>query len=88
MVSGLAPQLPVPLTTTYLYDGEDIVLQTVSDGTTTTATQFVHGPGIDEPLAMVRGGLMSRVKPGHRTITYLLHKLRGHITGGGMSRSL
>ena len=53
---GLAPQVPVPLTTTYTYDGEDIVLQTESDGTATTVTQYVHGPGIDEPLAMVRGG--------------------------------
>jgi len=56
LVAGLAPQVPVPLTTTYTYDGEDIVLQTESDGTATTTTQFVHGPGIDEPLAMVRDG--------------------------------
>jgi len=56
VVAGLAPQVPVPLTTTYTYDGEDIVLQTESDGTTTTTTQFVHGPGIDEPLARVAGG--------------------------------
>ena len=55
-VSGLAPQVPVPVTTNYVYDGEDIVLQTESDGTTTTTVQYVHGPGIDEPLAMVRGG--------------------------------
>lgn len=55
-VTGLAPQVPVPLTTTYLYDGEDIVLEYVSDGTTTTSTHYVHGPGIDEPLALVRGG--------------------------------
>jgi len=49
-------RIPNHLTTTYTYDGEDIVLQTESDGTTTTATQFVHGLGIDEPLAMVRDG--------------------------------
>lgn len=55
-VEGLAPQVPVPLTTTYVYDGEDIVFTLVSDGTTTTATHYVHGPGIDEPLAMVRNG--------------------------------
>jgi RHS repeat-associated protein len=55
-VQGLAPQVPVPLTTTYTYDGEDIVLQLESDGTTATTTKYVHGPGIDEPLAMLRGG--------------------------------
>ena len=55
-VQGLAPQVPVPLTTTYTYDGEDIVLQLESDGTTATTTKYVHGPGIDEPLAMIRGG--------------------------------
>ena len=48
-------------TTQYVYDGEDIVLQlqTVADNdgtTTTTKTHFNHGPGIDEPLAMVEGG--------------------------------
>lgn len=48
-------------TTRYVYDGEDIVLQvqTVADDdstTTTTETRFIHGPGIDEPLAMVEDG--------------------------------
>ena len=41
-------------TTTYLYDGEDIILQTVNDGTNTTITHYTHGPGIDEPLAQTR----------------------------------
>jgi RHS repeat-associated protein len=44
------------LTTRYVYDGEDIILQTQSDGTTTTVTPYVHGPGIDEPLAMIKDG--------------------------------
>jgi RHS repeat-associated protein len=39
-----------------VYDGEDIILQTQSDGTTTTVTPYVHGPGIDEPLAMIKDG--------------------------------
>jgi len=50
-------------TTQYVYDGEDIVLQlqtiTYDDATlatTTTETRFIHGPGIDEPLAMVEDG--------------------------------
>jgi RHS repeat-associated protein len=45
-------------TTAYVYDGQDIVLQrvTVKRGhhETTTETRFIHGPGTDEPLAMVR----------------------------------
>ena len=34
----------------YLYDGQDILKETRSDGTVYT---YVHGPGIDEPLARV-----------------------------------
>ncbi|MBN1142343.1 MAG: RHS repeat protein, partial [Deltaproteobacteria bacterium] len=47
-------------TTTYVYDAEDIVLEIetieANNVTTTTETRFIHGPGIDEPLAMVRNG--------------------------------
>lgn len=43
-------------TTTYVYDGEDIVLQLVDDGATVSTRQYLHGPGIDEPLAQVVGG--------------------------------
>ncbi len=46
----------VTTTHSYLYDGEDIALEYVDDGSTTTTTHYVHGPGIDEPLAMVRSG--------------------------------
>jgi len=41
-------------TTNYVYDGEDILLQLVNDGATTHTRQFVHGPGIDEPLAQMQ----------------------------------
>jgi RHS repeat-associated protein len=41
---GMSPSTGV---TTSLYDGEDILRQT--SGTTTTT--YIHGPGIDEPLA-------------------------------------
>lgn len=37
------------VTTTYTYDGEDIVRETVGS----TSRVYVHGPGIDEPLARV-----------------------------------
>jgi RHS repeat-associated protein len=37
-------------TYSYLYDGMDILRETRSDGTTYT---YVHGPGIDEPLARI-----------------------------------
>ncbi|MFA5354797.1 MAG: RHS repeat-associated core domain-containing protein, partial [Thermodesulfovibrionales bacterium] len=41
----------------YLYDNEDIILeyQSVNGGAKET-TKYLHGPGIDEPLAMERGG--------------------------------
>jgi YD repeat-containing protein len=38
----------------YVYDGEDILAEVDSAGN--LVTYYVHGPGIDEPLAMVRGG--------------------------------
>jgi RHS repeat-associated protein len=41
---------------TYFYEGEDIVLEYVNNGTTSTKIQYVHGPGVDQPLAMIRGG--------------------------------
>jgi RHS repeat-associated protein len=40
------------VTVSYVYDGQDILRETRSDGTTYT---YVHGPGIDEPLARVDG---------------------------------
>jgi RHS repeat-associated protein len=40
------------ITTTYLYDGMDILKETRSHGTTFT---YVHGSGIDEPLARIDG---------------------------------
>jgi len=42
-------------TTSYVYDGDSIILETVDDGAT-TKTFYTHGPGIDEPLAMERNG--------------------------------
>ncbi len=35
----------------YVYDGIDILRETITDGATTTTYRYVHGPGIDEPLA-------------------------------------
>ena len=40
--------------TRYVYDGEDILLE--FDGTNTQIARFTHGPGIDKPLIMARGG--------------------------------
>ena len=40
--------------TRYLYDGEDILYEL--DGSNTTLARYTHGPGIDEPLIMERGG--------------------------------
>lgn len=43
-------------TTTYVYDNEDIAIDITNDGTTTTTTRYIHGPGIDESLALERNG--------------------------------
>jgi RHS repeat-associated protein len=42
------------LTRRYVYDGEDILLE--YDGANTLLARYTHGPGVDEPLAMSRGG--------------------------------
>jgi len=52
-------QARITTTTTYLYDGEDIVLQQIDDGTTTTISHYLHGSGIDEPLAQIRESQVS-----------------------------
>jgi len=47
----------IKLTTwTYAYDNEDVVLETMAEGITTIVTHYIHGPGIDEPLALEREG--------------------------------
>jgi RHS repeat-associated protein len=38
----------------YVYDGEDILLE--YDGANVLLARYTHGPGIDEPVAMTRGG--------------------------------
>ncbi len=38
----------------YLYEGEDILLE--YDQTGAVVTRYIHGPGIDEPLAMEKDG--------------------------------
>ena len=40
--------------TRYVYDREDIIFEL--DGSGNIVTEFIHGPGIDEPIAMIRGG--------------------------------
>jgi RHS repeat-associated protein len=42
------------MTRRYIYDGEDILLE--YDGSNVLQARYTHGPGIDEPLAMSRGG--------------------------------
>jgi RHS repeat-associated protein len=44
----------VGVTTYYLYDGEDVIAEYDSAGVLTAA--YIHGPGIDEPVQMTRGG--------------------------------
>jgi RHS repeat-associated protein len=40
--------------TRYIYDNEDILLEL--DGSNNIAARYTHGPGIDEPLIMEKGG--------------------------------
>jgi RHS repeat-associated protein len=40
--------------TRYVYDNEDILLEL--DGSNTILARYTHGPGIDEPLIMEKGG--------------------------------
>jgi RHS repeat-associated protein len=41
------------LSTSYVYDGEDILLE--YDGANTLQARYTHGPGIDEPIAVTKG---------------------------------
>jgi len=43
------------ITKRYVYDGEDILLE--YDGANALLARYTHGPGIDEPLTMTRGGV-------------------------------
>jgi len=47
-------QGPVTNVTRYIYDNEDILLEL--DGSNNIVARYTHGPGIDEPLVMERGG--------------------------------
>ena len=43
------------ITRRYVYDGEDILLE--YDGSNVLQARYTRGPGIDEPIAMSRGGV-------------------------------
>ena len=43
-----------PGTRRYIYDGEDILLE--YDGSNVLQARYTHGPGIDEPIAVTKGG--------------------------------
>ena len=44
------------ITTKYLYDREDIIMEyaAIIPTNTNITTKYIHGPGIDEPLSMIR----------------------------------
>lgn len=48
-------------TTRFLYDGQQILAEYTPGGA--LKGRFIHGPGIDEPLLMVRGGKFSYFHP-------------------------
>lgn len=45
--------------TTYTNDGANILRENATVGGVTTTSYYVHGPGIDEPLAKETGGVMT-----------------------------
>ncbi|MFQ5857791.1 MAG: RHS repeat domain-containing protein [Anaerolineae bacterium] len=47
-------QAGTTVVTRYVYDNEDILLE--FDGSNLLQARYTHGPGIDEPLIMLRGG--------------------------------
>ena len=55
-IEGVTTTITRTTTTKYVYDGDNIILKIVDDGVNTTKTFYTHGQGIDEPLAMERGG--------------------------------
>ncbi|HLE17459.1 MAG TPA: RHS repeat-associated core domain-containing protein [Syntrophales bacterium] len=59
-VSTYENGLPITYNYVYVYDNEDIILEVLTrtqDGNSTiTPTAYTHGPGIDEPLSMIRDG--------------------------------
>jgi len=58
------------LTRRFIYDGEDILLE--YDETNTLLARYTHGPGIDEPIAMTRGGsIFFYLQDGFGTVTEL-----------------
>jgi YD repeat-containing protein len=50
------------VTTSYTYDGMNILVEKRTEGESTTTKTFIHGPGIDEPLG---------VRDEAGTVTYL-----------------
>jgi RHS repeat-associated protein len=44
------------VTTTFVYDGDTIILELTSDGITTSKSFYTHGQGTDEHLALERNG--------------------------------
>ena len=61
------------ITTKYLYDNEDIIMEyaAIIPTNTNITTKYIHGPGIDEPLSMIRNNLSA--VPAQAGKTYYYH---------------
>jgi len=59
-IEGVDKGIAETLIYTYVHDNEDIILEyltkTTNDITTQEITKYIHGPGIDEPLALEKEG--------------------------------
>jgi len=73
--------IPAPRTVRYVYDSEDVILEYVKHGDREARTAFyLHGPGIDEPLAVERRRSPLFGNGGFETFDYLADGL-GSVTG-------
>jgi RHS repeat-associated protein len=55
-IEGVTTTITKSTTTTYVYDGDNVILEIFDDGTTPIKTFYTHGQGVDEPLALERSG--------------------------------
>lgn len=55
-IEGVITTITKTTTTTYVYDGDDVIFEIFDDGTTPIKTFYTHGQDVDEPLALERSG--------------------------------
>ncbi|OHB21287.1 MAG: hypothetical protein A3J67_05350 [Parcubacteria group bacterium RIFCSPHIGHO2_02_FULL_48_10b] len=69
----------------FFYDNEDILF--ITDGTNRITQSFVHGPGIDEPLAINQTKPVSTAEL-HKTLSQLASVLQGMLLGNSLATTV